>query len=109
MFLPRRGGIELHVADLAARLAAAGHAVDVLTPMPGPETAGVRRLALPLLPGAAVTIAPTLFRALDRAFADGAYDVVHCHASVFSPAAWGAVWAAHRRGVPAVLTFHSVL
>ena len=37
-YLPRRGGIELHLADLAARLAARGHQVDVITatPAPGP-------------------------------------------------------------------------
>jgi glycosyltransferase involved in cell wall biosynthesis len=117
MYLPRRGGIELHVADLAARLAAAGHAVDVLTPMPddAPEadTASgaprVRRLRVPLLPGAAVACTPAVGRALDAALAQGRYDVVHCHASVVSPAAWLGVWAAQRQDIPAVLTFHSVL
>ena len=109
MFLPRRGGIELHVADLAARLAAAGHRVDVLTPMPGPDMPGVRRLPLSLLPGAGVTVTPRLFSALDTALAAGDYDVAHCHATVFSPAAWAGVWTARRRGVPAVLTFHSLL
>src|SRR6476620_10424083 len=109
MFLQRRGGIELHVADLATRLRGAGHTVDVITPSPGPAAPGVRRLALPLLPAAAVTIDPRLVARLDDAFDDGRYDVAHCHASVFSPAAWAAAWTAHRRGVPAVVTFHSVL
>ncbi len=39
-YLPRRGGIELHLADLAERLAAAGHRVDVLTTTPAGGAAG---------------------------------------------------------------------
>ncbi len=117
-FLPRRGGIEIQLAGLAAHLSAAGHMVDVLTPTP-PESAGepeegVVRLDVPRLPGAGVAYTPALGRALDAALErggpDGApYDVVHAHASVISPAAFAAVRAARRRGLPCVVTFHSVL
>jgi glycosyltransferase involved in cell wall biosynthesis len=138
-YLPRRGGIELHLADLAERLAAAGHRVDVLTTTPGgagdgaggaasneaePNDAAGRgggggavrvlRLAVPRLPGAGVAYTPALGRAIGRALdagaaGGGAYDVVHAHASVVAPVAWAGVWAARRRGVPCVVTAHSVL
>lgn len=116
-YLPRRGGIELHLADLAARLAAAGHAVDLLTSLPadGPDDdappPGVRvvRLGVPRLPGAGIACTPAVARAVDAAVAAGGYDVVHSHASVVAPVAWAAVRAARRRDVPCVLTVHSML
>ncbi len=112
-FLPRRGGVEIQLAGLAAHLTAAGHLVDVLTPTPG-ETAdqsdaGVIRLDVPRLPAAGVAYTPALGRALGDALDAGAYDVVHAHASVISPAAFAAVAAARRRDLPCVVTFHSVL
>jgi glycosyltransferase involved in cell wall biosynthesis len=67
------------------------------------------RLAVPRLPGAGVAFTPGLARALDGALRAGRYDVVHCHASVFAPAAWTGAWAARRLGIPCVMTFHSVL
>ncbi|NAZ84362.1 glycosyltransferase, partial [Kineococcus sp. R8] len=114
-YLPRLGGIELHVRDLAARLAAAGHRVRVVTATgAGAATAGpggveVRRLQPR---GAAGAVDPALWTGADRAglldaLADA--DVVHAHSSVVSPLAWAAARAAHRRGVPAVLTVHSML
>ncbi len=126
-YLPRRGGIELHLADLAARLADAGHRVDVLTTTPaggpnadpgadpgaGPDDgcgrAAVRRLRVPLLPGAGVAYTPALARAVGAALDAGGYDVAHVHASVVSPLAWAAARAARRRGVRRVVTCHSVL
>jgi glycosyltransferase involved in cell wall biosynthesis len=111
--LPRRGGIELHLADLAARLRAAGHTVDLLTPMPGEgagdDDAGVRRLQVPLLPGAGIACTPAIARALREAMGDGRYDVVHAHASVVSPAAFAGAAIARRLGIPCAMTFHSML
>ena len=116
-FLPRRGGIELQLAGLAAHLTAAGHVVDVLTPTPGdgaaeapdaPETRVVR-LDVPRLPAADLAYTPALGRAIGGALDRGAYDVVHAHASILSPAAFAAVRAARQRGLPCVITFHSVL
>jgi glycosyltransferase involved in cell wall biosynthesis len=40
-YLPRLGGIEMHVRDLAMRQQAAGHEVEVITSSPRP--AGERR------------------------------------------------------------------
>lgn len=108
-FLPRRGGIELQLAGLAAHLTAAGHQVDVLTPTPGEPESGVVRLDVPRLPGVGVAYTPALGRALAHALDTGAYDVVHAHASVVSPTAFAAVRVARRLGRPCVITFHSVL
>jgi glycosyltransferase involved in cell wall biosynthesis len=107
--LPRRGGIELHLHDLALRLRAAAHAADVLTTTPGPEAPGVVRLDVPRLPGAGVACTPAVVAAVRAALARGGYDVVHAHASVVSPAAYAGVAAARQLGVPALVTFHSLL
>ncbi len=108
-FLPRRGGIELQLAGLAAHLTAAGHRVDVLTPTPGDPESGVVRLDVPRLPGVGIAYPPALERALDHALDAGAYDVVHAHASIVSPSAFAAVRATRRRSIPCLVTFHSVL
>ncbi|HEV7209337.1 MAG TPA: glycosyltransferase family 4 protein [Mycobacteriales bacterium] len=115
-YLPRLGGIEVHVHDLAARQRAAGHEVHVLTASPGelgdaePDalspaqvlrvTEGLRR------PAALHPVAPLLGA---RSLAAGGYDVVHAHAGVWSPLAFIAGMTATRRAVPAVVTFHSLL
>jgi glycosyltransferase involved in cell wall biosynthesis len=122
-YLPRLGGIEMQVHDLAAHQIAAGHDVHVLTSTP--ETAGnqqdgvgagtgtgletgyvpVRRLANRGidLPKAAGLVE------LSRAVRLDGFDAIHAHSSVFSPLAWSAVRTAARQGVPIVLTMHSLL
>jgi glycosyltransferase involved in cell wall biosynthesis len=113
-YLPRLGGIELHVRDLAAHQAAAGHDVEIFTSTPAAadgaggapdRDACVRRYAtltgdLPAGAGLA---------ALQAAIAHGGYDVVHTHTSTFSPFAWSGLRSAVRAGVPAVTTLHSML
>jgi glycosyltransferase involved in cell wall biosynthesis len=105
-YLPRLGGIELHVSDLAARQRAAGHEVEVLTSSPGPADRFVRRLTDTfrrphvLHPGGVL--------AGVRAVVDGGYDVVHAHVGVGSPLAFFAARAAARAGVPCVVTVHSL-
>ena len=47
-YLPRLGGIEVQVADLAEQLRAAGHTVLVLTATAGPEQDGVCRVDPPV-------------------------------------------------------------
>ena len=52
-YVPRLGGIEMQVHDLARNLQLAGHDVVVITPTPGPDIVdGVRvhRMDVPLLP-----------------------------------------------------------
>lgn len=94
-YLPRLGGIEMQVHDLAAHQRAAGHHVEVWTSFDGPEEDGVRRRR---------RLDPALRRRLQRARPS----VVHCHVSLYSPYA---SWAAHEAaagGTPVLVTIHSM-
>lgn len=119
-YLPRVGGIETHVGDLARQLAAAGHRVDVITtrertpvmaaaPEPDARAVRVRRLAIPLLPRVDIAFHPRTLGVLADALRDGAYDVVHCHASVVSPLAFAGAYLSQSLGLPCVVSHHSVL
>ncbi|MGH2898062.1 MAG: glycosyltransferase family 4 protein, partial [Solirubrobacteraceae bacterium] len=111
-FHPRIGGLELHLQDLGARLTAAGHDVVVITPTPGADrVAGlrVRRVNARLAPHFGFLATPSGVRALGDAIAGERVDVAHCHVSIVSPAGFGGAREAVRRGVPAVVTFHSIV
>ncbi|HEY3604014.1 MAG TPA: glycosyltransferase, partial [Sporichthyaceae bacterium] len=97
-YLPRLGGIELHVHDLSAGQRARGHHVDVLTTTPGDRGDGVRRFARHR----------DAAQALDDLLARGRYDVVHAHLSVWSPLAVCAGQAAARHGTATLVTVHSM-
>lgn len=110
-YLPRLGGIELQVHDLALRQRAAGHDVDILTATPPAvgvaDPPWVRRLVLdgrhPLTRSAAAAVAGRrLFRSAP------AYDVVHVHLSVLSPLATAAAHSAAGAGLPTAVTLHSL-
>ncbi|MDM8085628.1 glycosyltransferase family 4 protein [Cellulomonas cellasea] len=113
---PRTGGIESQVGDLAARQAAAGHDVHVLTATPDSDPAGgagsapgvtVHRIGmalpfeLPVNPRA-----PAVLRSLLR---DMRPDVVHVHAGVVSPFAFDGARAAVGQGLPTAITWHCML
>lgn len=100
-FLPTLGGIELHIADLVARQRSQGHEAHVLTRPPGTTVdEGVVRT------GAGPARVMRLAQVLSRA---AAYDVVHVHASVYSPLAWRATLTCARQQLPVVFTAHSLL
>ncbi len=115
-YAPRTGGIETQVRALAVHQAGSGNEVRVITATPGSAAvfAGddrvdglpVHRLAahlpfdLPVHPRTVTQVG----RLLDR----NPVDVVHVHAGVISPFAWGAIRAATRRGLPTLVTVHSV-
>lgn len=105
-YLPRVGGIEMHVHDLATQQRTLGHDVRVLTAAAydGP------RGEVPVLayPGPSGPLRLHGYRALHAAVARGGFDVVHAHLSLISPVAWVAVRAAVGARVPVVLTMHSV-
>jgi glycosyltransferase involved in cell wall biosynthesis len=114
-FAPRRGGIEGQLLELAERLASRGHEVDVLTSTPGATNGAangaafqVRALELFTLPTIGVAVSPALFHVLRKELRRG-YDVVQAHVSVVSPVGYGAAIVARTLGLPAVVTFHSVL
>jgi len=115
-YAPRTGGIETQVRALANRQSAAGHEVRLVTATPGhgsvfsgrDEVDGlpVHRVAarvpfeLPIHPRTTLEVGHLL---------DGyPVDVVHVHAGVVSPFAWGAIRAATKRGIPTLVTVHSV-
>lgn len=111
-YLPRLGGIEMHVSDLAIRQQALGHTVCIITSSPsegqpdpaeGPEvvrvTEGFRR------PKALHVGAPFAgARALRRTEAD----VTHVHVGVASPLAFWAALQNARTGRATVVTVHSL-
>jgi glycosyltransferase involved in cell wall biosynthesis len=111
-YLPRLGGVEMHVHDLATRQQAAGHTVEILTSTPGSgevfgEGPVVRRVTEVLRhPRALHPAAPRL---VAEALREGKYDVVHAHSGIWSPFGWAGVAAATRAGIPAVVTLHSLL
>jgi glycosyltransferase involved in cell wall biosynthesis len=94
VFLPRLGGIETHVDDLARHQRARGLDAHVLTPPAagaGDEPAWVRRL--PVQQARAELID---------------YDVVHVHLSMFSPYGLRMARAASEIGIPTLVTVHSM-
>lgn len=110
-YLPRLGGIELQVHDLACRQAAV-HDVTILTTTVGPG-------GLPLIGGGEVIrVSPQLgdaekirYRYSHRgrsSVLEGGYDLVHVHASSFSPYAFLAAHDAAAAGIPTVATVHSL-
>ncbi len=116
-YLPRLGGIEMHVHDLALRQAAAGHEVEIITSSPRPrgergpaeivDGVRVRRLTEGLRFPAALH--PAGWRKARALIRSGRYDVVHAHAGVFSPLAFLAASYSGASRVPCVLTMHSLM
>ena len=109
-FAPRLGGIEIHLADLAGQLVAAGHEVTVFTSTPGPRRMGpvrVHRLITPRCPYHGFAVYPGIAGQMTSAFRQHGFDVVHSHISIISPAAWLGAWAAQKAGLPTMVTFHS--
>jgi glycosyltransferase involved in cell wall biosynthesis len=111
-FLPRMGGVELHLRDLALALRRAGVDVTVVTTTCGPAVVDgipVERIHAPLSPVGGFAFTPGGLRALGTFIRTGRFDLVHAHASVVSPVAYAGAIAAANAGIPAVLTFHSML
>ena len=106
-FLPRVGGIELHVADVARRLQAAGHEPCVITTTPGADRVDqvpVIRIEAGLLPRFQVSPDPRAFFRLRSLLDGGQFDVVHVHSSIISPLAYSTVFWCQRLRIPHVLT-----
>lgn len=113
-YLPRLGGIEMQVHDLAMRQRAAGHETTIITPTredfgsgtAAPDPHWVQRVESPLNnrmfhPFVAGLSASDLLTR-DR------FDVVHVHASLISPFAMLSGRAAAHAGIPTVVTVHSL-
>lgn len=117
-YLPRLGGIEVQVHDLAARLQGRGHDIVVFTATPGPggERSGVvnavdgvpvHRLTLRLPLGLPVN--PWARPELRRRLVAGRFDVAHLHTGVVSPFAFDSARLLLGLGLPTTMTWHCVL
>ncbi|MCA1663477.1 MAG: glycosyltransferase family 4 protein, partial [Myxococcales bacterium] len=110
-YLPRIGGLELHLRDLARELNARGHEAHVITATPGDDERDgitVHRLDVPLMPGLDTIRSRRALRPLEALFLREQYDIVHAHTAL-SPLAIGATAVAKKLGIPSVMTEHSVL
>lgn len=136
-YLPKQGGIEVQVHDLATRQRGAGHTVTIVTCAPEhlPVASGASELAPGRPPGpaagdlgsgalgagenAAEHLTVIRLRSpwgrvrrtnarLHEVLSSTEADVVHAHLSVLSPLSILAVRAAARDGVPVVATLHSL-
>ena len=117
-YLPRLGGIEVQVHDLATRLVGRGHEVEVFTATSGShgerggfvdqvDGVAVHRLALRLPFELPVNpLAPGLLR---RRLASGGFDVAHVHMGVVSPFAVDCTRVATEIGMPTAMTWHCML
>lgn len=106
-YFPSVGGVETHVAQVATRVAAAGHDVTVLTTDTGrpptfEERDGVALRRLPAWPERRDwNISPGIYSEVRR----GLWDVVHVQ-SYHTAVAPLAMLAAARSRIPYVVTFH---
>ena len=111
VFLPRVGGMEVQVSELARRQHAAGHAVSVVTSQADrggrtPFVADVHRLTFPFQGD--LPVRPFPRAAVARRLDAIEPDVVHVHLGGVAPFAWAALRHAVRRQIPTVLTVHSM-
>jgi len=117
-YLPRLGGIEVQVRDLAYRLLAAGHQVEVFTATRDErdERAGVVEIVdgLPIhrmgaqLPGR-LPINPMAKSDVKRRLAAGGFDVAHVHMGITSPFTVDCTRVALQLGLPVAMTWHCML
>ena len=111
-FLPRQGGIELHLRDLALALRARGVDARVVTTTRGADLVDgvpVHRVQATLAPGAGFAFTPAAMARLGEVIRSERFDVVHAHASVISPVAYAGALAGARAGAASLVTFHSML
>lgn len=107
VYLPRLGGIELHTSDLVAHQRARGIDAEVATITPAADGAVdppyVHRLA-----GGTVPRHLHALPELRDLVANGRYDAVHVHVSVWSPFSTLAGRQVVRSGQPMLATIHSM-
>lgn len=115
-YLPRLGGIEVQVHDLARNLRRAGHEVVAFTATREPgqqrneveiiDGIPVHRLAIPMPHGLPINpLAPPTLRRLLRA---GEFDVAHVHMGVVAPFSMDCARVALGLDLPTAVTWHSL-
>jgi glycosyltransferase involved in cell wall biosynthesis len=106
-YLPRLGGIEMHVHDLALAQAAAGDEVDIITMTRGRGTIDAPGSAMVVRPADSANVLDKWqFLREHRTYGDErGYDVVHAHCSTVSLLSF---FTFGTRGVPRLMTVHSL-
>ncbi|WP_432989183.1 glycosyltransferase family 4 protein [Dactylosporangium sp. CA-233914] len=115
VYLPRLGGVELQVHDLAARQYRGGHETVVLTTTApswpaesGPDEVPVLRVGRDTTGLGAGPYRAFGARALAETLRAHRIDAVHAHVSAFSPLAWTAARLSAHGGPPTVVSVHSM-
>lgn len=111
-YLPRLGGIERQVHELAVRQREAGHDVVVVTSAAGDGSDEKDKVQV-IRPRARLGASPTRMHYEwtplgCRAVLRGGFDVVHIHASSFSPLAFVTAGQCSAAGIPVAVTVHSL-
>lgn len=117
-YRPRTGGIETHIHNLSKAQTRAGHQVHILTVEPGLDGTGggliededgirVHRLGMRLPFNAPFN--PMAGHRAARLIEELGPDVIHAHAGVLCPFAYGAAKGAMAGGLPVAITWHSML
>src|SRR5947209_11864828 len=106
-YLPRLGGIEMHVHDLARAQAEAGDEVDIITMTRGRGALDAPGSAMVIRPGDdAGVLDKWRFVLRNRTYGDDrGYDVVHAHCSTVSLLSFFTFGTV---GVPRLITVHSL-
>ena len=106
-YLPRRGGIELHVHDLARAQRRDGDVADVLTVTRARAVSAVQSAETLIRPANDADLLDKLRFVLAHRRHGGAagYDVVHAHCSTMSPLVFTTLAAAD---IPTAVTVHSL-
>jgi phosphatidylinositol alpha 1,6-mannosyltransferase len=121
VYLPRLGGIEVHVAELARRQQRDGHQVQVITATAaGPGGAADAGSAADAVQDqltsrvggrfpVVVGWSPGTGRRASAELIGSGTELVHVHLGGVAPTGWAAIRAAGRAGIPTVVTVHSRL
>ena len=126
VYLPRLGGIEVLVDDLASHQRRFGHTAQVLTSTPGPSpdpepdmnAKGPIRIEDGGMPwdemlhpdqASTVRLGNPLFSPTADLIRSFRPDTVHCHSSIVSPLAWRTARYAAGQGIPVLVTMHSMV
>src|SRR5690348_2732339 len=108
VYLPRLGGVELQVHDLAGRQRANGHETAVLTTTPGAAGGAVVRLGRDAFSVGVGPYRAVRDHALIHVLRAHRVDAVHAHVPAFSPLAWAAARTAVTSRIPTVVSVHSM-
>jgi glycosyltransferase involved in cell wall biosynthesis len=111
-YFPRLGGIERQVRDLATRQIALGHDVEIITSVPQPGNRDTDEFPVHRPAGARSGNPSAISYGASVAGRDtalsGTYDVIHLHASTWSPLTYLTAYSATKAGIPTAMTVHSM-